>query len=344
VLAKRIAAVQKLESMGSEVMTVPVDVTDETAMQELVDRIQAQWGPVNGLVHAALDIGSAGFAPAAELDPAEFRRQFATKIQGVRVLSKVLAGQSLDFAILASSLSSVLGGLGHGAYASANAGLDACVASLRAQAQMAPWTAINWDGWQFEEKAGQEVALSRLAMKIEEGVESFSRILTATSLPRVVVSTANLGARIDAWLTQNNETASDAARGETSARYERPELPEAYLAPRNETETLVAEIWSDLLGIDRVGVDDNFLDLGGHSLLATQLVSRLRSRLRVEVSLEDVFRNPTIAELGESIRQSRIDSGQEQLRDEISRRVSDMNPEERRRLLDEARRAKAGRK
>ncbi|MBW8873668.1 MAG: amino acid adenylation domain-containing protein [Acidobacteria bacterium] len=75
----------------------------------------------------------------------------------------------------------------------------------------------------------------------------------------------------------------------------------AYVAPRNPLEQELHDIWKELLGIERVGVDDNFFDLGGHSLLATQIISRLRSQFHVEVPLRRIFEAPTIAGLAASL-------------------------------------------
>ncbi|URC11724.1 non-ribosomal peptide synthetase [Flavobacterium sp. B183] len=71
-----------------------------------------------------------------------------------------------------------------------------------------------------------------------------------------------------------------------------------YVAPRNETEAQLAEIWQNLLGVEQVGIHDNFFELGGHSLLATRLVSMIRKDLKREVSIREVFEHTTISELG----------------------------------------------
>ena len=74
-----------------------------------------------------------------------------------------------------------------------------------------------------------------------------------------------------------------------------------YEAPANELEEKLAAIWQNILGLERVGVNDNFFDLGGHSLKATTLVSRINKELSVEVSLTDVFKAPTVRLLAKNI-------------------------------------------
>ena len=70
------------------------------------------------------------------------------------------------------------------------------------------------------------------------------------------------------------------------------------VAPATDTERLLAGIWRDVLGVDTLGVDDDFFDLGGHSLLATQVVARIRKEATGSpVSVMDLFKNPTIRDL-----------------------------------------------
>ena len=80
----------------------------------------------------------------------------------------------------------------------------------------------------------------------------------------------------------------------------------SYVAPRNEMEAMLAEVWSEVLGVERVGVFDSFLDLGGSSLLATQLISRLAPQIGEQIPLGDLFDRPTIAALADLIRHRAI--------------------------------------
>ena len=73
----------------------------------------------------------------------------------------------------------------------------------------------------------------------------------------------------------------------------------AYRAPRDRRERLLAALFSEILGVMRVGIDDSFFDLGGHSLSATRLVARARAEFGVEVTIQALFDLPTVAKLAE---------------------------------------------
>jgi amino acid adenylation domain-containing protein len=89
----------------------------------------------------------------------------------------------------------------------------------------------------------------------------------------------------------------------------RPELAASYVAPRTPVEELLASIWMDLLGLERVGVGDDFFELGGHSLLATRLVSRLREPFGVELPVRTLFEARTVAALAAAVEAAGGESG-----------------------------------
>jgi amino acid adenylation domain-containing protein len=83
-----------------------------------------------------------------------------------------------------------------------------------------------------------------------------------------------------------------------------PELADMvaeYVAPRNATEQALANIWQELLGLERVGIYDNFFELGGHSLLAMRVISAIRKELNVELSIRELFVYPVIASLSANL-------------------------------------------
>jgi acyl carrier protein len=81
----------------------------------------------------------------------------------------------------------------------------------------------------------------------------------------------------------------------------RPDLAKAYAAPGTTTEEVLAEIWREVLGLDRIGIHDNFFELGGHSLLVTQVLARVREAFHVELPLRRLFEAPTVAELAAAV-------------------------------------------
>jgi len=77
----------------------------------------------------------------------------------------------------------------------------------------------------------------------------------------------------------------------------RPELETPFVTARTPVERVLAGIWEEVLGLDRVGIHDDFLDLGGHSLLATQIASRIRDVFRADVPLRPLFEAATVADM-----------------------------------------------
>jgi acyl-coenzyme A synthetase/AMP-(fatty) acid ligase/acyl carrier protein len=83
--------------------------------------------------------------------------------------------------------------------------------------------------------------------------------------------------------------------------YSRQLLEEEYVAPRNEVEESLAKIFAEVLGIEKIGVNDNFFLLGGHSLSATQVITRLRETLGADVPLRRIFEEPTVSGLATAV-------------------------------------------
>jgi len=83
----------------------------------------------------------------------------------------------------------------------------------------------------------------------------------------------------------------------------RPDLTEGYQAPRSELERAIANVWQEVLHVDKVGVNDNFFDLGGHSLLIVQINNKLQEVFNRNLSIVEMFQNPTINSLAQYLSQ-----------------------------------------
>ncbi len=102
--------------------------------------------------------------------------------------------------------------------------------------------------------------------------------------------------------------------------YTRSDLGVEFASPRTPMEEQVAEIWTQLLGVDRVGIYDNFFELGGHSLLATKVVSRVRETFEVELPVRSLFETPRMVDLTTTISQLQLATGTDGSRIERSER------------------------
>jgi len=83
-------------------------------------------------------------------------------------------------------------------------------------------------------------------------------------------------------------------------------LPTHFDAPRDETEQQIARIWQNALGIDAIGINDNFSQLGGHSLIAIRIVAELRKAFQIDLPVRALFDAPTVAELSRYIQEHLI--------------------------------------
>ncbi|MCP4417209.1 MAG: amino acid adenylation domain-containing protein, partial [Chloroflexi bacterium] len=110
-----------------------------------------------------------------------------------------------------------------------------------------------------------------------------------------------------------------------------------YVSPRNDVETVIANIWAETLKLPRVGIDDNFFELGGHSLLGTQLVTRLRQTLRIELPLRALFDAPTVAGIAEVVLQPPNSPARVEKVAQLLIKLSQLSEEEAAQLLNKKR-------
>lgn len=270
----------RLEELGAEVRVEVIDIAGEQALETIVQRVEAEWGRIRGVLHAAGKTEGASFASLDETDRETCLEQFQPKLYGTVALERVFRDRDLDFCLLLSSVSTVLGGLRFGPYASANAFMDGFAAYVN-QRTAARWFSVNWDG-----------------MSPEDTVNGFKRVLALinTGAGRVVVSReGNLEDRLAKWvkletLDMEEEPAGAAAKTE----YPRPNLLNPYIPPVTEVQRRIARVWKGIFGFKEIGIQDDFLELGGDSLKAITAISQINKALNVEVPLAEFFKSPTI--------------------------------------------------
>jgi acyl transferase domain-containing protein/acyl carrier protein len=298
-LSYRIRRVRELEAHGAEVLVLAADASDERRMRDALVEVEKRFGALDGVIHGAALNGDDVDREIASLTPDTCERHFRVKARGLVVLERILRDREADFCLVVSSLSSVLGGLTYTAYAASNIFVDTLVQNHNRTHPEDNWMSVNWDAWNADaETADMQAAREELSILPHEGREAFGRALSLLPASQVIVSTADLEARLrrGASATTRDEVERE-TKVEVAGLHARPELSNAYAAPENELEQELADIWQELLGIRQVGIHDNFFDLGGHSLLATMVISRLRKSFDVSLQLRDVFEAPTVSQL-----------------------------------------------
>jgi acyl carrier protein/NADP-dependent 3-hydroxy acid dehydrogenase YdfG len=297
---RRRREMEDMREAGVEIEEVVADVREEEEMKRAVEWIEERLGPINGVIHLAG--GSRATATCAIRDTGRSHcdEHFQPKAAGIRVIQKIFENRKLDFCISFSSLATILGGLGYAAYSGANMYLDVFA---RSQNRKGPtwWASINWDAWRFgrmrESRGPARNSLTEFGLTPDQGIEVFRRILSFDPLPQIIVSTDELQQRINQWVKlEFLQELKKQARDHTHL-HPRPALDTVYVAPGNQIEDRIAQVWQRLLGIDRVGIIDNFFSLGGDSLLAIQVMSRFREEFGVNLPLRAIFDSPTVAEL-----------------------------------------------
>ena len=184
---------QGLVELGGQARVVSLDLADEEALYRALAAARQEWGALDGVVHAAGTVGERTFRVLKETGREEAGWHFAPKVAATlaldRTLERVLgdpgANGSLDFAVLLSSLATVVGGLAYGAYTAANFYLDAFARKHRSEGGAVPWRSVGWDVWQFEDEREQITEmrgdLADLAMSPREGEAAFETALGRTN-------------------------------------------------------------------------------------------------------------------------------------------------------------------
>ncbi|MFN6470963.1 MAG: beta-ketoacyl synthase N-terminal-like domain-containing protein [Nostoc sp. SerVER01] len=308
-VSRKIQKMLALEKLGSEVEVKSADVASYEEMQVAITEALEKFGQINGVIHAA-GIAGGGMIQLKTEDIAN--SVLAPKVKGTLVLENILKLKNitLDFLVLCSSQSSILSEFGQVDYCAANAFLDV-YANYRTSQSDEFTVSINWDTWQEVGMAVETTLPEQLKLQREEeikkgilpqeGAEAFNRILLS-NLPRVVVSTQDFQKIIEQnnsfnYLDQDLGLLSETSKTNSDQlSHPRPNLANAYVAPRNEIEQTLANIWQQFLGIEKVGIHDNFFELAGDSIMTIQIVAKA-NQLGLKLTSQQMFLHQTIAEI-----------------------------------------------
>jgi NADP-dependent 3-hydroxy acid dehydrogenase YdfG/acyl carrier protein len=311
----RIKKIQFIERAGAQVLVAAADTADRKRMREVITLAKCRFGRVDGVIHAAGSADHGGLIQRRTKEATE--QMLAAKVKGTLVLDELLADSGLDFFVLCSTRGNVVSSGAHGqvGYIAANEFLDAFASYKKARNDVYTVT-INWDPWRdvgMAARASKEQARTGKAARVltganslspPEGAKVFNCILNY-SFARIVVSVADLDAvRRDLSKAQRQPAMKQEAGRTEPVSHPRPDLGIAITPPTNESERKLANIWQELLGIEEVGVDDNFFDLGGDSLLLLRVQLKISQSFGANLSSAELFQHSTVSALARRLSQS----------------------------------------
>ncbi|MCC6697661.1 MAG: SDR family NAD(P)-dependent oxidoreductase [Candidatus Hydrogenedentes bacterium] len=305
-LARRVLALQRLESRGVTVQTAPVDVADETQLATFLDGYRREgFPPIRGIVHSA---GVLDDHAVLQLDAKAIERVFKPKVTGGWLLHRAFNGVAespLDFFVMFSSAASVLGSPGQANYAAANAFMDALAHYRRAKGL--PALCVNWGPWAEIGMAADSRVRDRLAksgimsIKPQDGLAVLECLVTTDSAQVGVMDTdwELVARRLPAMgrcpaLSEligvpSPEAVPPPWRQDALRTDSNPDDMNAYLA-RQLAQVLYCPA-------EAIPHDRNFLELGLDSIMMMEVLNSLERDLGLKLFPKEVIDRPTIRDL-----------------------------------------------
>ncbi|MCZ8519623.1 MULTISPECIES: SDR family NAD(P)-dependent oxidoreductase [Paenibacillus] len=299
---RKIQDMQALESLGAQVITLAVDLTNEQDVRRAVSEMTGTLGPVGGVIHCAgvMDTQNPAFIRKSEEG---IREVWNPKIPGLRVLYQSLKGEPLQWFLLFSSVSAILPGLGAGQsdYAAANAYMDYFSASLGSGS---PVVSIQWPSWK---DTGMGEVRSRvyertglLSMTNEEGLKLLDQLLAGELHPVVLPAVVDADQwkpgklmQFEAQETRQQghrpQPAQSAGRGSGQPAGSLPARTQAWL-----TDLLAEELKIDAARLD---TETTFQEYGVDSIMLVQMLRKINEQVNEEMEPTLLFEYPSIESL-----------------------------------------------
>ncbi|HEX8145175.1 MAG TPA: beta-ketoacyl synthase N-terminal-like domain-containing protein [Pyrinomonadaceae bacterium] len=312
-LAAQIAAVRELELLGASVHLAAVDVADERGLGSFLETYRREgWPPIRGVVHAA---GVIEGGPVSELESAALMKVMRPKAVGGWLLHRLLADEPLDFFVLFSSASSLLNSPLVGAYAAANAFLDALAHHRRALGQTA--LSINWGFWsevgmaaRYLQENGREFAPHGMGtFTPQQGLEVMGRLMAGDATQVCVMPvnwqqwslyhpTASKSPVLAHLIREGSAQATrDGSLRPTAERLTRDAL---LASPAEQRQSLlVSELREQVamvlkLSASRINPELPLIHLGIDSIMAIELKNRIESNFGIALPIVTFLQGPSI--------------------------------------------------
>jgi acyl transferase domain-containing protein len=312
--AGQVKAVQAIEALGAKVTTAPVDIANPAAVDNLFKRFGSELPPLGGIIHAAADLSN---FKLDEMDLASLQTMFSPKIGGTQLLHQHSQNLDLDFFVLFSSTTALLGSQYLGHYAAANSYMDT-FASFRQQ-QGLPAVSINWGTWDTMRAASREEQeqVTRFGleqMASDQALDFLGDLMRGEMGAQVTVAAIDwekLKAAYEVRRTipflarVENKRKRDLPQTQTVRRASGPNLPDQVrnAPPETRLNLLVAHIREQVAAVigssspNSIDEHQGLFEMGMDSLMSVDLKTHLETSIGQSLPSTLTFNYPSVAEL-----------------------------------------------
>ena len=273
------AYLECLEKAGAEVRTIAADLTDIEALRREVARVESSWGSIHGIIQYIDNVAEKNGGGENLVEKVE--PMLETGIKCTLALDDIFRTRPPDFHAICSTR-------GKAADPAGNIGSAAVLHFSDSYARYKRSTegrlvvSMNWDP-SVTETSG-DLFTSIL-------LHRFSQVIVTPEAPTHVI------ARIQGDTDQKKEKKEKKTDAVLSKKYRRREVSSEYTPPTNRIEETLANFWQEFLGIEQVGIYDDFLELGADSLVFITMAAKIHKTMEIKVPIPQFFAKPTIKEL-----------------------------------------------
>lgn len=319
-ISRKIKAIKDMEDCGAEVICLQADVADENQIKPVIQALRDKYGTINGIVHSA---GIAGDGFIIRKDEQVFQTVLSPKLEGTWLLDRLTQEDQLDFFVMFSSIASLTGEPGQGDYTAANSYLDSFTDYRNKKGKKS--ITINWPPWKetgmaVEYGANSDEGIFK-AIPTNQAITVFENVLN-TDMSRIIIGELNyqtlyglegdLPIRLSESLKSElrEKGTGDRKKEKTKRKKSVPswEMVDKDHIELSQIESIVAQMWVDLLELESLGFNDRFDDLGGDSIFAVSLLREMEKAFPGILDIADIFTYQTVADISQYIA-GRLKSG-----------------------------------